>query len=54
MVHNHPSGDPTPSNEDINITKRIAEAGKIIGIELVDHIIIGDGRYISLKEKGGF
>jgi len=51
MVHNHPSGDPTPSSEDISITKRVAEAGKIIGIELVDHIIIGDGRYVSLKER---
>ncbi|MGE5629908.1 MAG: RadC family protein [Caulobacteraceae bacterium] len=54
MVHNHPSGDPSPSNEDISITKRIAEAGKIIGIELMDHIIIGDGKYLSLKEKGLF
>ncbi|MFZ5352952.1 MAG: RadC family protein [Bacillota bacterium] len=52
LAHNHPSGDPTPSKEDINITKRIAEAGKIIGIELVDHLIIGDGKYISLKEEG--
>lgn len=54
MVHNHPSGDPTPSSEDTAITARICEAGKIIGIELADHIIIGDGRYISLKEKGLF
>ncbi len=51
MVHNHPSGDPAPSQEDINITRRIIEAGKIIGIELNDHIIIGDGRYVSLKER---
>lgn len=51
MCHNHPSGDPTPSDEDINVTKRVFEAGKIIGIDLLDHIIIGDGRYISLKEK---
>lgn len=54
MVHNHPSGDPTPSKEDAAITARISEAGKLIGIELVDHIIIGDGRYISMKEKGLF
>lgn len=51
IFHNHPSGDPTPSQEDINITRRIYEAGKVIGIELIDHIIIGDGNYISLKEK---
>ncbi|HYF82573.1 MAG TPA: DNA repair protein RadC [Clostridia bacterium] len=54
MVHNHPSGDPSPSSEDIGITARISEAGKLIGIELVDHIIIGDGKYISMKEKGLF
>lgn len=52
ICHNHPSGDPEPSVEDINITKRLTECGKIIGIELLDHIIIGDGTYISLKEKG--
>lgn len=51
ICHNHPSGDPTPSQEDINVTRRITEAGKIIGIDLIDHIIIGDGKYISLKEK---
>lgn len=51
ICHNHPSGDPTPSQEDINITKRIYEAGRIIGIDLIDHIVIGDGRYISLKER---
>jgi DNA repair protein RadC len=54
MVHNHPSGDPTPSNEDAAITARIDEAGKLIGIELVDHIVIGDGKYVSMKEKGLF
>ncbi|MCX7884473.1 MAG: DNA repair protein RadC [Caloramator sp.] len=52
VLHNHPSGDPTPSQEDINITRRLIEAGKIIGIDLLDHIIIGDGIFISLKEKG--
>ncbi|MCC5911590.1 MAG: DNA repair protein RadC [Clostridiaceae bacterium] len=51
LTHNHPSGDPKPSNEDINITKRLIEAGNIIGIEVLDHIIIGDNTYISLKEK---
>ncbi len=54
MAHNHPSGDPSPSKEDIAITGRIHEAGKIIGIELADHIIIGDGVYVSMKEKGLF
>ncbi|PKM95922.1 MAG: hypothetical protein CVU84_03725 [Firmicutes bacterium HGW-Firmicutes-1] len=52
ILHNHPSGDPTPSKEDISITKRITEASEIIGIKLLDHIIIGDGKYISLREKG--
>lgn len=51
VMHNHPSGDCTPSREDIEVTKRIVEAGKIIGIEVLDHIIIGD-EYCSLKEKG--
>lgn len=54
MAHNHPSGDPSPSKDDIDITKRISEAGKILGIELYDHIIIGNGIYISLKEKNLF
>jgi len=49
LIHNHPSGDPTPSREDINITKRLIESGKLLGIEVLDHIIIGDGRYVSLK-----
>lgn len=52
ICHNHPSGDPTPSNEDISITHRLKECGKLLGVELLDHIIIGDGKYISLKEKG--
>lgn len=54
MAHNHPSGDPAPSKEDIAITRRIYEAGKIIGIELADHIIIGDGIFVSMKEKDLF
>lgn len=53
ISHNHPSGDPTPSREDINITKRLKECGELIGINLIDHIIIGDeGSFTSLKEKG--
>ncbi len=51
-AHNHPSGDPAPSPEDILITKRLAEAGSLIGIEILDHIIIGDGKFVSLKEQG--
>ena len=52
ICHNHPSGDPTPSKEDINITLRIKECGNIIGIKLVDHIIIGNNKFVSLKETG--
>lgn len=52
VAHNHPSGETTESREDVEITKRLAEAGKLMGIELLDHIIIGDGKYNSLKEKG--
>ncbi len=51
LIHNHPSGNPQPSREDIDLTQRLMEAGKIIGIEVLDHIIIGDGNFISLKEK---
>lgn len=51
-AHNHPSGDPTPSQEDIQVTRRLVECGKMIGIELLDHLIIGDRKFISLKEKG--
>ncbi|MBC8080124.1 MAG: DNA repair protein RadC [Gorillibacterium sp.] len=51
-VHNHPSGDPTPSPEDIDMTNRLTEAGKIIGIDVLDHIVLGDQIYVSLKEKG--
>jgi DNA repair protein RadC len=52
MIHNHPSGDPEPSREDILLTQRVQEAGILVGVPLLDHIIIGDGRYISLKERG--
>jgi len=51
-AHNHPSGDPTPSQEDIHVTRRLAEAGKIMGIELLDHLVIGNNSFVSLKEKG--
>ncbi|MBY7143252.1 DNA repair protein RadC [Virgibacillus sp. NKC19-3] len=52
VAHNHPSGDPSPSQEDIHVTRRLVESGKMIGIELLDHLIIGDRKFISLKEKG--
>ncbi len=52
LVHNHPSGDPTPSQEDLSVTRRLVEGGNILGIEVKDHIIIGDGCYLSFKEKG--
>lgn len=52
LVHNHPSGDPTPSAEDIEVTRRLIEAGNIMGITVLDHIIIGDNSYCSLKTKG--
>ena len=51
-AHNHPSGNPAPSKEDIDVTKRLYEAGLLMGIELLDHVIIGDHQFISLKEKG--
>ncbi|MCA1063568.1 DNA repair protein RadC [Rossellomorea aquimaris] len=51
-IHNHPSGDPTPSREDIEVTKRLVECGRIIGIDILDHLIIGEKKFISLKEKG--
>lgn len=51
-AHNHPSGDPTPSPEDIQVTERLLEAGQIVGIEVLDHLVIGDRRFISLKEQG--
>ncbi len=54
LLHNHPSGDPTPSKQDILITRRVTEAGRLIGVELLDHIIIGDNCFISLRDKGFF
>lgn len=50
-VHNHPSGNPMPSQTDIDVTRRLAEAGELLGIKVLDHLIIGDGIYVSLKEK---
>jgi DNA repair protein RadC len=52
VAHNHPSGDPTPSREDIEITKKLYEAGKMMGIELLDHVILGYDRYYGFKESG--
>ena len=52
VVHNHPSGDPAPSPEDISVTKRIVEAGKLLDIEVLDHIILGQQGHVSLKERG--
>lgn len=52
LVHNHPSGDPSPSKEDINVTWRLIKSGKILDIEILDHIIIGDNKYTSLKQQG--
>jgi len=54
LAHNHPSGDPEPSEDDITITKRLIEAGKILGVEVIDHIIIGKNDYYSFKAKGCF
>lgn len=50
--HNHPSGDPSPSREDIEVTKRLASCGKILGVDVLDHIVIGDKKFVSLKQKG--
>lgn len=52
LIHNHPSGDPTPSSADIDVTKKVARAGELIGIRLLDHIIIGDRTFSSLRSLG--
>lgn len=52
LGHNHPSGDPTPSSEDIEVTKRLRDVGDLIGIDVLDHVIVGDERFYSLKERG--
>jgi DNA repair protein RadC len=51
LVHNHPSGDPSPSSEDVRMTREVVKAGKLLDIELLDHLIIGGGRFVSLKER---
>jgi DNA repair protein RadC len=52
VVHNHPSGDPTPSPEDISVTRNLQAAGKLLDIEVLDHIILGKNRFVSLKARG--
>jgi DNA repair protein RadC len=52
IVHNHPSGDPTPSPDDVALTRAIVQAGKLLDIEVLDHLVIGRGRWVSLKERG--
>ena len=52
VVHNHPSGDPAPSPDDIAITRALVQAGKLLDVEVLDHLVIGRGRYVSLKERG--
>ena len=52
LVHNHPSGDPAPSQEDMELTKKMVEAGRVMDIAVIDHVIVGQGKYVSLKEKG--
>jgi len=52
VAHNHPSGDPTPSPDDVAVTRAIVQAGKLIDVEVLDHLVIGEGRFVSLKERG--
>lgn len=52
VVHNHPSGDPTPSPEDVLVTRQIVEAGKLLDVEVLDHLVIGHGRFVSMRERG--
>jgi DNA repair protein RadC len=52
LAHVHPSGDPTPSRDDCELTQRLAAAGALLGVEVLDHIVVGDGRYVSFKEIG--
>jgi DNA repair protein RadC len=52
VVHNHPSGDPEPSPDDIALTRAVVQAGKLLDVEVLDHLVIGRGRYVSLKERG--
>lgn len=52
LLHNHPSGDPTPSREDLELTGRLKEAGELLGVRVLDHVIIGSGSYVSLADRG--
>ena len=52
LVHNHPSGDTTPSSEDLEVTRQLAQAARLLGLELLDHLIVARGRYTSIKETG--
>jgi DNA repair protein RadC len=52
VLHNHPSGDPTPSPEDVNLTRAIVSAGKLLDIDVLDHLVVGGGKFVSLKERG--
>jgi DNA repair protein RadC len=54
LVHNHPSGDPTPSRDDVEVTRRLREVGELVGIRVVDHVVVGDGCYASLSDRGLF
>ena len=54
FIHNHPSGDPEPSEDDVKLTERLVQAGEIMGIDVLDHIIIGDKQHLSMKGKGLF
>ena len=52
LIHNHPSGDPAPSHEDLQITRRLRQAGELMGVNVLDHLIIGQGRYVSFVDDG--
>ena len=52
VAHNHPSGDPEPSPADVAVTERLAGAGRLVGVPLLDHVVLGDGRWVSLRERG--
>lgn len=52
VIHNHPSGDPTPSPDDVAVTRAIVQAGKLLDVDVLDHLVIGQGKWVSLKEKG--
>ena len=52
IVHNHPSGDPTPSPDDVAVTRAIVQAGKLLDVDVLDHLVIGQGKWVSMKERG--